>query len=261
MPLTDVLARFLARRSALRPSEVIDLDPPERLWAVGDVHGCVSLCRAIERRIADEALPVTIVWLGDLIDRGPDSRSVIEHMLAPPRQGISRHCLLGNHEDMALRFLDAPLANRDWLGFGGRETLASYGVPAGAGEADPATLAERFREVLPAPHLAFLRSRPVRIRAGRHFLTHAGEAAQTPLVRQTRADLIWPRHAAIPDLVPPVDLGGRIVVHGHVPVAIPRAEGWRINVDTGAFATGRLSAVRLSEAEAPRFLTVEGPPA
>lgn len=261
MPVTDFLARLFARRPALRPSEIIDLDPPDRLWAVGDVHGCVSLCRAIERRIADEGLPVTIVWLGDLIDRGPDSRGVIEHMLAPPRQGISRHCLLGNHEDMALRFLDAPMANRDWLGFGGRETLASYGVPAGDENADPAKLAARFREVLLAEHLDFLRSRPVMIRAGRYILTHAGAAAETPLMRQTRADLIWPRHAAIPDLLPPADLGARLVVHGHIPIGIPRAEGWRINVDTGAFATGRLSAVRLSETEAPRFLTVEGPPA
>lgn len=250
------LGRLLGRPGSL----IAALVPEGMLWAVGDVHGRLDLYRAVEARIAraarDEGRTQTVVLLGDMIDRGPESRGMIEHLLAPPPEGLRRHALRGNHEDMALRFLAKPGAHAAWLDFGGLETLASYGVSPGEGAPDLPGIADAFRAALPEAHLGFLRGLPAGLHAGRWVLTHAGAAPETPLSRQTSGDLTWARHAAIPDLLPPADLGGRTVVHGHVPVSEPIAQGWRINVDTGACFTGRLTAVRLPAEGDPAFLTV-----
>jgi serine/threonine protein phosphatase 1 len=227
------------------------------IWAVGDVHGCLGLYRVLERRILAEAGgPVAIVMLGDMIDRGPDSRGVIDHLLSPGADGLTRHAILGNHEDMLLRFLARPLLSGAWLGSGGVATLASYGIAAaGDGSDDLADLAHRLAEAMPAEHLDYLAHLPVGIDAGRYLLTHAGAGPEVPIARQGKADLTWARHGEIADLLPPADLGGRTVVHGHVPVDDPVMEGWRINVDTGAVTTGRLTAVKLADPFRPVFLT------
>jgi serine/threonine protein phosphatase 1 len=249
-----VLARLLGRRGLFREVPV-----PGALWAVGDIHGYLDLYRALEARIAaapDGGGGRLIVLLGDIIDRGPDSRGMIAHLLSPPPEGVERLCLLGNHEDMLLRFLAAPATNAAWLDFGGLETAASYGVSTTG--MSPEAVAGALAAAIPAQHLAFLRALTPGLAIGRHLLCHAGTAPGVPVDRQTRADLIWPRYGTIPDLAPPPDLGERIVVHGHVPVPEARQEGWRINVDTGAYATGRLTAVRLSETDAPVFLHTGG---
>lgn len=222
-----------------------DIGVPDALWAVGDVHGRADLYARAEVRIRDLTPgPLTIVLLGDVIDRGPDSRAMLDLLTAPAPEGVTRLCLMGNHEDMALQFLQSPLAHRGWLTAGGDQVLRSYGIDV-APEAPPVALRDQWRAVLPAPHLAFLRALPHGITAGRHILTHAGAEADTPLARQSRRDLIWGKHAAIADLRPPADLGDRLVVHGHVPVPAPVQTGWRLNLDTGAWKTGRLSAARL----------------
>lgn len=238
-----------------RPASLVSAepDPDGALWAVGDVHGWLALAQAIEARVRARDPVATIVFLGDVIDRGPDSRGMIDWLLSPPPPGITRRCLLGNHEDMALRFLARPAEAAAWLRFGGGETLASYGVTVEAGE-DPRALASAFAAALPEEHRAFLAGLPVGLAMGRYVLTHAGAAAEVPLARQNRAQLVWERHAAIADLLPPRDLGDRFVVHGHVPVPGPLRSGWRINVDTGAYASGRLTAVRLPRDGEPEFI-------
>lgn len=232
------------------------LDDPGALWAVGDVHGCTDLYRKLEERILNETdLPATVVLLGDMIDRGPDSRGMLELLLAEPPAGLRRVALMGNHEDMALRFLSNPEGSRGWLGYGGRETLLSYGV-AVDDATPPAALRDLWRRALPAVHLTYLTGLPHAIGAGRHILTHAGADAEVPLARQGRTALVWHRHAEIGDLIPPADLGDRIVVHGHVPVAEARLNGWRLNLDTHAFRTGRLTAACLFPDAPPQVVTI-----
>lgn len=229
--------------------------PEGVLWAVGDVHGWLVLAEAIEARIRDRDPGAAIVFLGDVIDRGPDSRGMVDWLLSEPPAGISRRCLLGNHEDMALRFLKRPREAAAWLRFGGRETLASYGVRADEGDR-PEDVAAAFAAALPGPHRDWFSALPAGLAFGRYVLTHAGAAAEIALSDQTKAQLVWERHGDVADLIPPEDLGARVVVHGHVPVPAPVRSGWRINVDTGAYATGRLSAVRLPQDGAPEFMTV-----
>lgn len=236
----------------------LDLPVPAALWAVGDLHGRADLMARMEQRIRAETPSATVVYLGDLIDRGPDSRAVIERMLAPA-EGLTRLALLGNHEDMALRFLDHPEAADRWLDHGGTEALVSWGVTPAPGEG-AAALCRRFEAALPAAQRDFLATLPLGLTIGRHVLTHAGAAAELPLSAQGKSELVWQRHGEIADLLPPADLGARIVVHGHVPGRAIRAAGWRINLDTNAWKSGRLSAARLYQDRDPDFVTVAAGP-
>lgn len=264
--MSGALARLLRRFGRRRPIDLFDAlahDGP--LWAVGDIHGCLDLYLTLEARIAAEAeasgRPQTVVVLGDMIDRGPRVKETLDHLRAEPPGGIVRTCLMGNHEDMLLRFLDRPGENRAWLSFGAWPTLGSYGVspdPA-VPQQDPVRLATELGAAMGAGTRAFLDGLPIGLTSGPFVLCHAGTAPETPLARQTRHDLMWARHGEVGDLRPPPDLGDRIVVHGHVPVDTPVFDRWRINVDTGAFATGRLTAVRLAAGEPPRFITTGRP--
>lgn len=232
----------------------MDQPVPEALWAVGDVHGRFDLYDRLEASIRKRTPQATIVLLGDLIDRGPGSRQMIARMLDPDPQ-IMRLAVLGNHEDMALRFLDHPQTAERWLDHGGTEALADWGIVRAPGES-ATTLRNRWQAVLGWGEHDFLRSLPLARAFGRYILTHAGAAAEVPLAMQGKAELVWQRHGEIDDLLPPVDLGDRIVVHGHVPGERIRAAGWRINLDTNAWRSGRLSAARLFPDRAPEFLTV-----
>lgn len=256
MARSSFLGRLFGRGPVASPLVPLAVNGP--IWAVGDVHGCLALYRRLEGQILSEAgAAATIVLLGDMIDRGPDSRGMIDYLLGVPPSGVRRLALLGNHEDMLLRFLAKPEVSRAWLGFGGVQTLASYGITAKDDGGDELTdLARQLADAMPAEHLDYLRHLPVGFDAGRYLLTHAGAGPEVPMAEQGKGDLTWARHAEVADLLPPADLGGRTVVHGHVPVEEPVMAGWRINVDTGAFATGRLSAVRLADPFKPVFLTV-----
>ncbi|MBW6505862.1 MAG: metallophosphoesterase [Rhodobacteraceae bacterium] len=237
------------------------LDPPlPTIYAVGDVHGRLDLYRAMEARIAADAVPGAklIVLLGDIIDRGPDSAGMIDHLLAPAPMGTTRLCLLGNHEDMALQFLRDPDPRADWLAYGGAEMLASYGIArdiTALHALSPKALAMRIAAHIPQEHVDFLAGLPLYLHAGRHYLCHAGVDPAQPLDQQDRQTLLWSRRFADPESLPPPDLApGGLVVQGHMPVTAPSQRDWRINVDTGAYVTGRLSAVRLVQGLAPVFL-------
>jgi serine/threonine protein phosphatase 1 len=258
-PVARLLQRFTRGRRLTDLFEERPVDGP--IWAVGDVHGCLDQYLDLEGRIAAEAAVTgqtqTVVVLGDVIDRGPKVKGVLDHLQAGPPQGLNRICLMGNHEDMLLRFLDRPRDSKAWLSFGAWPTLGSYGIspdPA-LSEQDVVKLAAELKATMGAATIAFLETLPVGLIVGEFVLAHAGVAPETPLSRQTRHDLIWARHGEVQDLLPPSDLGDRIVVHGHVPVEAPHVSGWRINIDTGAFATGRLTAVRLFAGDAPRFVS------
>lgn len=224
-------------------------------FAVGDIHGRADLLAAMLKLLegrADEDTrpggPPIVVFLGDYIDRGGQSAGVIELLLARP-QGFERRHLMGNHEQAMLAFLAAPLENRSWLAHGGTETLMSYGVrpPPSLGSEDSQWLdvAEKLKARLPDPHAAFLAGLERYVRLGDYAFVHAGIDPDKPLEEQSDTDLFWIRERFVTDKRP---LAHR-VVHGHTPVQEPFADHRRIALDTGAYASGILTAARFEGAE------------
>jgi serine/threonine protein phosphatase 1 len=228
---------------------------PAIIYAIGDVHGCLVELRRLEQLIALDALHTAgekwLVLLGDYIDRGPQSAQVIDHLLAPPADGFRRFSLAGNHEQMLLDFLAAPNEAAEWLEYGGVETLASYGIDARDAGGRPAALAKSLEAQMPRSHLEWLRRLPVSLETPGFFFAHAGVRPGRALAEQEDRDLLWIRE---PFLESAVD-AGTVVVHGHTPVAEPERRAWRIGIDTGAFATGRLTSARIDANGAVRFLS------
>jgi serine/threonine protein phosphatase 1 len=233
----------------------VRLPPGERVYAIGDIHGLSraldALLARIDRDLAERpADRVTEVFLGDYIDRGPDSRGVVERLLTDPPPGRARVCLMGNHEDAMLRALATPEAIPRWLAFGGEATLASYGVTP---LRTPAATHERAVAAVPEAHRRFLAGLPRRHRIGDLLLVHAGIRPGIALADQDEEDLIWIREEFL-DFPGPLPLH---VVHGHTPAPAPERKPWRTNVDTGAVYGGRLTAAAF-EGDSVRFLSVPG---
>ncbi|MGQ0664355.1 MAG: metallophosphoesterase family protein [Pseudomonadota bacterium] len=236
--------------------------PGTRVYAVGDIHGRADLLRELVGLIREDARahrverPV-VVYLGDYIDRGRDSRQVIEFLLGRPLPGFEAVHLLGNHERAMLDFLDDIGSGLDWLWFGGRETLMSYGIALERGRAPVAELLLRVQAELnarlPPRHLAFLKSLVKWHLEGDYLFVHAGIRPGVPLERQSETDLIWIRE----EFLASASDYGRIVVHGHTISAEPELRANRIGIDTGAFATGRLTCLAL-EGEDRAFLCTRG---
>ncbi|WP_347404009.1 metallophosphoesterase family protein [Mesorhizobium sp. WSM4887] len=218
------------------------------VYAIGDVHGCYDELRTLEQKIELDALQFRgrkiIIMLGDYVDRGPNSRRVVEHLMAPPPEGFMRVCLAGNHEVAMLAYLDGHLSLEPWLRVGGRETLFSYGI-------DPDRLAdlygsseevdERIREAIPATHVAFMRTLPVMICSERFLFVHAGIRPGIALEAQDEADLLNIRS----EFLAAAHRLDRWVVHGHTIVDVPTLDGRRLGIDTGAFQSGRLTGLRI----------------
>jgi len=227
------------------------------VYAIGDVHGCLDLLLALERLIVADAeeLPgrKLIVMLGDYVDRGPASSQVLDHLVAPPPAGFERICLAGNHEVAMLDYLDGRIALADWMKLGAGPTLLSYGMdPERLGTLYPSArqVDEVIRSAIPAAHIAFLRSLPILIEAKRYIFVHAGLRPELDLDRQSDEDLVFIRSA----FYDKAHLMKKYVVHGHTPVREAKLEGTRINVDTGAFFSGRLTALRIWQNKG-RYLT------
>ena len=225
-----------------------------RVYVVGDIHGCTAefdrLMDVILRDRMDWQGVCHLVFLGDYVDRGPDSRGTVERLLSPPA-GFETCCLRGNHEQTLLGFLDDASLYRGWKDFGGRETLLSYGVMPPRFD-DPAILEETrmaFRSALPQSHLAFFRALPLSLPIGGYFFAHAGVRPGVALEQQSAEDLLWIRDEFLLSSVG----FGKVVVHGHTPTAAPVRRSNRVGVDTGAYATGLLTAAVL-EGDDCRFL-------
>jgi serine/threonine protein phosphatase 1 len=220
------------------------LPPGERVYAVGDVHGCADRLAALHRLIGADlaARPVarpTVIHLGDYIDRGDDSAGVIERLSRDwPAPGPRVINLMGNHEDMFLTALDSGRTDavRHWLANGGAPTLASWGVPRRAEPRDWP------RDIAPA-HLAFLRALSPRHVQGGYVFVHAGLRPGVALDQQSREDMLWIREPFLSWTGP---LPG-VVVHGHTPGRDVVTRGNRIGVDTGAVMGGVLSCVVLED--------------
>ncbi len=227
---------------------------PAAIYAIGDVHGCLELLLALEKTIVADAANIEgdrwVVMLGDVVDRGEKSAQVLDHLLEPAPTGLQRFCLTGNHEAMMLEFLRRPSPNSAWLEFGGRETLLSYGVPLESlmhrrfGAREARQIVDTY---IPRDHIDFLESLPVMIDTPSTVLVHAGIRPGIGLPEQNDHDLIGYRdnfEASYEDL-------GRVVIHGHTIREEPLVAPNRIAIDTGAYFTGRLTAVRIAHNEPP----------
>ncbi|CAL1691013.1 Bis(5'-nucleosyl)-tetraphosphatase, symmetrical [Brevundimonas subvibrioides] len=219
------------------------------IYAIGDIHGRLDCLERLLATIFAEADPgrTVLVFLGDYIDRGPQSRGVVEGLMLV--QGLFETRLLrGNHDQSLLNFLSDPSAGPAWCDFGGRETLASYGVAAPALRGDAqgwVTASEDLAQSMPAEHLAFFRNLETSASYGDYFFCHAGARPGVPLGAQSDEDLMWIRDAFLRDARP----FEQVIVHGHTPEPAVHIDRRRIGIDTGAYATGVLSAIRLEGAE------------
>lgn len=245
--------RLLARKpAAAKPAAEIPRPAAgHRLYVVGDVHGRADLLKLMLRRIvADFAIRVgdgrspKVVFVGDIVDRGDHSREAVETLRSVIGRGPMGDVtvLMGNHEAALLGFLEAPERGADWLRFGGMQTLASYGVAIPPGTLDGAALRTLSRQLRGAMgnHVDFLRKLPLAFRSGDVLCTHAGIDPGNPEGRDVN-DLLWGK-SQFPETGP---VAGLRVVHGHYDAADPVITPGRICVDTGAYYTGRLTAVRL----------------
>ncbi|WP_088344904.1 MULTISPECIES: metallophosphoesterase family protein [Rhodomicrobium] len=247
-----------ADASATPPS----IPPGLRVYAIGDIHGRLDLLDALlgmieAREAAWPAEKAMLIFLGDYVDRGPDSRGVVERLLTGLPERFDAAFLRGNHEDILLHCLRGPGWFDNWAMNGGLATIKSYGVEIDAEtelrRLDAKRILAAFRRAMPEAHRAFYRGLPVSREIGDYFFVHAGVRPGVPLGAQRAADLTFIRD---PFLSHQGDFG-KIIVHGHTPVAAPEFHPNRIAIDTGAVFTGRLTALCL-EGAARSFLTTEG---
>jgi serine/threonine protein phosphatase 1 len=238
-----------------------------RVYAVGDIHGWPDLLDQLLRMIErdNEAHPpaqTQLVFLGDYVDRGPDSKEVIDLLLDGIPSGFETVFLRGNHEEImqyvALNGLRDPQVFSMWTACGGCDTLASYGVDEkllfgalrnGLSAQDRAYVVEQFVAALPSRHLQFLVGLKTFHTVGDYYFVHAGVHPGVPLDEQTPEDCLWIRG----EFLRHKGDFGKTVVHGHTPRPEPDVKSNRIGIDTGACRTGRLTALCL-EGESRRFL-------
>jgi serine/threonine protein phosphatase 1 len=238
----NLVRKLLAKRKKRSPPRLPD---GVRIYAIGDVHGRADLLDRVLSRIdahmiAYPAVRPIHVLVGDYIDRGPASREVIE-LLTNCEQGREMVFIKGNHESSLLDFLRNPAVFQDWSKMGGIETLMSYGLKPTV-NADATTqmdLSIALNSALPTTHRHFLDGLVPSFTCGGFFITHAGVRPGIPLKEQREEDLMWIRD----DFLLHEEDFGKIVVHGHTPVRELDIRPNRINIDTGAYATGRLTCL------------------
>lgn len=216
-----------------------------RIYAIGDVHGRADLLEQVFARIDTHIAKYPVdrpiqVLVGDYIDRGPNSRDVLDRLIERTRSN-EMVLLKGNHETCLLEFLRNPSMLQSWGQMGGFETLMSYGITPSL-NADAQTqkeLASDFQAVLPKAHLILLDSLRSSFSCGEFFFVHAGVRPGIPLAEQREADLLWIRD----EFLLHEGKFDKIIVHGHTPVRAVDMRPGRINIDTGAYATGQLSCI------------------
>jgi serine/threonine protein phosphatase 1 len=216
-----------------------------RIYAVGDIHGRADLLIETIARIEDDVGRRPIqhaveVYLGDYIDRGSDSKRVID-LLAARLVENRAVCLRGNHEAMLEGFLRDPDFLHHWRQLGGMQTLASYGIHPHSRFEPEADLQRRFRSVFPRTNELFLQCLRYSFRCGDFLFVHAGIRPGIAIEQQDVNDLMWIRH----EFLDSVQAHGAFVVHGHTPVPHPDIKPNRINIDTGAWRTGTLTCIAI----------------
>ena len=233
----------------------------ELVYAVGDIHGCYDLLVSLLAAIAEDASATAdgrtpiLIFTGDYVDRGQASAKVVQALLwlKNHHTEFEPHFLKGNHEAMLLAYLDAPLRSRGWVRVGGAETLQSYGViaPDPYHDDDPADdgsdhlrARDALLERMPAAHLRFLQQLELSLQIGDYAFVHAGVRPRVALKKQSEDDLLWIRDEFLENK----RKFEKTIVHGHSWVSDePVILDHRIGIDTGAYDTGTLSAIRLED--------------
>ncbi len=227
--------------------ELIGLPADNRLYCIGDIHGREDLLAQLHDLIYADAEDYsgskTIVYLGDYIDRGPDSKQVIDLLIDNQQLNTFKKVyLLGNHEQVLLQFLhtaDPNIAN-DWFKFGGISTLMSYGVQLRGIPTlkDLPRIRTELAKKIPTEHIKFYQNLALSYESGDYFFVHAGVKPKIKLDNQSQEDLLWIRDEFINSNL----FHGRIIVHGHTVKQEPELLSNRIGIDTGAYNTGVLTS-------------------
>ena len=241
-----VFSKFYPKRA--KRSHLPSVPEGKRVYAIGDIHGRDDLFAEIIDKIAAdnnarEVADVTIILLGDLIDRGPQSAQVVARAMALSKAVPEFYCLSANHEEVFLKALGGdPKLMRYFVRIGGAPTIHSYGLAGSDYEAlSFAELAEVFPPMVPAKHVEFLAAAKEHVLIGDYLFVHAGIRPGIPLEQQEASDLRWIREDFIDDRRD----HGVIVVHGHTITAVVDEQPNRIGIDTGAYESGILSAIGL----------------
>ena len=249
-PLTarmfDSIRRLFSSGQPARPSARVP--DGERWYVIGDIHGRRDLLEALQQAIeTDDAggSETTVVFLGDLVDRGPDSKGVVR---LARKWGETRKVryLAGNHEEMFLQSFEDKEVLRHFLKHGGRETVLSYGIDKKAySKMKMGELQDAMHAAVPRKHREFLESFEDLIVAGDYVLVHAGINPKLGIEEQKKSDLRWIRDRFLSHEEP----FSHVVVHGHTIFEDVEHRDYRIGIDTGAFRTGRLTALVLEGSE------------
>ena len=218
-----------------------------RIYAFGDVHGRADLLQqmftVIDVDLARNPVNRSIeVFLGDYIDRGPYSNLTLDLLIERSRRRETV-CLKGNHEAYFLELLSDPSKLDGWQQFGGFQTMMSYGIlpPPNPDKAERLELIRKFRKAIPERHLTFLQNLKTSFVCGDFFFVHAGVRPGIPLEEQHERDLLWIRDEFLDSKAN----FGKFIVHGHTPVKNPERRPNRMNIDTGAYATGKLTLLTI----------------
>ena len=246
--ITSLIRKRKVETAADRTAAMSRLTPAQSFCAIGDIHGCYTQLRDVLHQLDSATDPSeTRVFLGDYIDRGPQSKQVLALLFQLSQSAPDRViCLKGNHEQMMLDFIDDPAGNgQHWLRHGGVAALTSYGIAVPHKELDSATavdVANALEAALPAGMLTWLRQLPLHWASGNLHCVHAALSPRRAPEDQRKAVLLWGH----PDFLTKPRDDGNFVVHGHTIVKQPGVRASRIALDTGAYRTGRLTAARLS---------------
>lgn len=249
-----MFAKLLKRRAPVKAPLAPAVPTSTVVWAIGDIHGRLDLLRPLVAAIQADLASVSarrklVVFLGDYIDRGPDSRGVVQFLASlPSDEGVEWLFLKGNHEQAMLDFLVDPSDGAKWCEYGGDATLESYGlrVPQLRHKTEAWThlSADLNHRVTPAER-AFLEKLQLSVAIGDYFFAHAGARPGELLERQTSEDLMWIRRSFLDSDIE----FDKVVVHGHTPTTEIHSDHRRIGIDTKAYESGILSGMRFSGTE------------
>ena len=232
--------------------------PNTRAYAVGDCHGCLEALRDLRAAIVADSARAdaegpraqrrVVVYLGDYIDRGPDSRGVIDLLIGEPLAGFETIHMLGNHEALMRGFLDGEDVASVWMMNGGIETMRSYGLDVAALNGpwpggDAPALRAALTAAMPEAHRVFIDGLALSHTEGDYYFVHAGIRPGVPLERQGENEMLWIRE---PFLGSTAD-HGKVIVHGHSVAREPEVRPNRIGIDTGACFGGKLTALVLED--------------
>jgi serine/threonine protein phosphatase 1 len=242
--IKNLLAKF--RRPPTGPTQP-HVPKNQRIYCIGDIHGRADLLQQLHQQILTDANNYkgkkTIVYLGDYIDRGEQSRQVIELLISNPLPDFISIYLMGNHEQILLSFLEYPESSAAWLSFGGKQALNSYGIPLAHVPTmrEVVELAKQLDRKLPDTHRSFLQNCATSWQCGSYYFVHAGIDPNIALDKQGLDDQLWIRG----EFLESNKDHGAIVVHGHSITFMPELLPNRIGIDTGAFSTGVLTCLVL----------------